>query len=130
MSEYLIICKKCKQQKTSDLFTKNKKICKTCRNDQAYNNYNVQTNKLELREEFLTFLRNECNEKNISDDFINRVFIKEEKIDQLKKENYIFEEIPFQLKKQIQSNHMRDSKYIRDILWVEKDHQGQIKFII
>ena len=63
MSEYLLICKKCKIQQEPIMFTKGKRICKTCRNRQEREHYkiNEDNEKNKLREEFLKrFKKRKC----------------------------------------------------------------------
>ena len=96
MNQYLLICKSCKVQQGPEMFTKGKRVCKTCRNRQKRENYqiNQDSEKNKLREEFLEGLKKE----NIgSDEWIKKIFIKEEEIENRKNLGYKFLEIPEQI---------------------------------
>ena len=108
---------------------KGKRGCKTFINRQERENYkiNADNEKNKLREEFLEGLKKE----NVgNDDWIKKIFIKEEEIENRKNLGYKFIEIPEPLKSTIKLNHKEDSKYIRDLFYVEKDRRGAIRFIV
>ena len=104
------------------MFTKGKQVCKTCRNQHQREIYqiNQDSEKYKLREEFFEGLKKE----GASDELIKKVFIKEEEIENRKNLGYSFEEIPEPLKSTIKLNHKEDSKYIRDLFYVEKDKRS------